>query len=82
MSPTVFHISIHGFWILVQDKEHFLSFDEFPWFREAGISQIHNVKLLRRKHLHWPELDVDLELECLEFPEKYPLKYHKQKPSA
>ena len=31
-------------------------------------------KLLHDHHLHWPELDVDLEIEVLEHPEQYPLR--------
>jgi len=30
--------------------------------------------LLHGYHLYWPELDVDLEIDNLENPEKYPLK--------
>jgi hypothetical protein len=31
--------------------------------------------LLHGYHLYWPELDVDLEIDDLENPEKYPLKW-------
>jgi hypothetical protein len=71
----VSNISAHGFWLLVQDREYFLPFDENPWFKDATISQILNVELLHGHHLHWPDLDVDLELESLASPEKYPLIY-------
>jgi hypothetical protein len=30
--------------------------------------------LIHGYHLHWPDLDVDLEIDNLENPEKYPLK--------
>jgi len=32
------------------------------------------VQLLHGYHLYWPELDVDLEIDNLENPEKYSLK--------
>ncbi|MEI6126634.1 MAG: DUF2442 domain-containing protein [Pseudomonadota bacterium] len=32
------------------------------------------MQLLHGYHLYWPDLDVDLELDNLEFPERYPLK--------
>lgn len=32
-----------------------------------------HVKLLHRHHLYWPDLDVDLELEFLRHPVKYPV---------
>jgi hypothetical protein len=30
--------------------------------------------MLHGFHLYWPELDIDLEIDNLENPEKYPLK--------
>ncbi len=71
----VSHISAHGFWLLVHDKEYFLPFDENPWFKDATISQILNVELFHGHHLHWPDLDVDLELDAIATPEKFPLIY-------
>ena len=70
---NVTNVSKHGFWMLVSGKEYFLSFNDFPWFRETTVSQITNVRLLQPHHLYWPDLDVDLELESIENPEKYPL---------
>ena len=69
------NISVHGIWLYVKGKEYFLPHDEYPWFRDAKISEIYNVTLFHDVHLHWPDLDVDLELESLEHPEKYPLIY-------
>ncbi|MEW6095477.1 MAG: DUF2442 domain-containing protein [bacterium] len=71
----VLNISKHGFWLLVHQKEYFLPFSTFPWFKNANISSILNVKLLQFHHLYWPDLDVDLEIESIESPEKYPLVY-------
>lgn len=70
---NVTNVSKHGFWMLVNAKEYFLAFKDFPWFRETTVSQITNVRLLLPHHLYWPDLDVDLELESIENPEKYPL---------
>ena len=71
----VSNIDKFGLWILVQDKEYFLPYDEFPWFRHATIDQILSVKLLHHDHLHWPELDVDLCVDSLAEPDKFPLIY-------
>ena len=71
----VSHIDSHGFWLCVEDKEYFLPYDEYPWFKEAKVKEILNVKLLHRHHLYWPALDVDLEIDSLENPHSYPLKY-------
>lgn len=69
------NISIHGIWLYVKGKEYFLPYDEYPWFRDARFSEIQYVQLLNEGHLYWPKLDVDLSIECLEHPEKYPLTY-------
>ncbi|MDQ7823641.1 MAG: DUF2442 domain-containing protein [Candidatus Eremiobacteraeota bacterium] len=71
----VLNISQFGFWLSLDGDEHFLPFDKFPWFREARISDIINVELLHHSHLYWPSLDIDLELESIVHPEKYPLVY-------
>lgn len=71
----VTNISRHGFWLFVSGKEYFLSFEHYPWFKEAKINDILNVRLMHKNHLYWKSLDVDLELNSLENPEKYPLIY-------
>ena len=69
------NIDRHGLWLLVDDKEYFLPYDGFPWFRKATVDQILNVELLHGDHLHWPDLDVDLALDSLAQPESFPLIY-------
>lgn len=75
ISVEVSGITPHGLWLFAKDKEYFLSYKEFPWFKKAIVSDIHNVKLMHNHFLHWPSLDVDLELESLSNTEQYPLKY-------
>lgn len=67
------NVSVHGMWLLVDDHEHYLPFDEFPWFREASIAQLANIERPQPHHLFWPDLDVDLTLEMIEHPDRYPL---------
>lgn len=69
----VTNVSRHGLWLLVDEQEHFLSFDAFPWFREATIGQLTNVERPQPHHLYWPALDVDLAVESLAHPDRYPL---------
>jgi hypothetical protein len=75
LEVEVLNISKHGIWIYVKGKEYFLPYKEYPWFKETKVSEIYNVELIHGFHLYWPDLDVDLELESLEHPEKYPLVY-------
>ena len=70
----VTNISAHGFWILSDDKEYFLSFDDFPWFKDKTINDITNIQSFRQGHLYWESLDVDLSLEMIEHPERFPLQ--------
>lgn len=74
ISVSVENISSFGIWLFVKGKEYFLSYDEYPYFKEQTLKSIQNVKLFHDFHLYWPDLDVDLELDNLENPEKYPLK--------
>jgi hypothetical protein len=69
----VANVSPHGFWLLVDNTEHFVPFGEFPWFRDATIAQLINVQLPSRHHLYWPDLDIDLAVESLTHPDRYPL---------
>jgi hypothetical protein len=73
----VLNISKNGIWLLVSDREYFMPFDQYPWFRDATVSEIHNVELLSGTHLRWADLDVDLEVESLDKPGSYPLIYKK-----
>lgn len=68
-------ISHEGIWILIGDQEFFLSFKEFPWFLKSTVEQIYNLEFHHKKHLHWPDIDVDLDIESLKNPEAYPLQY-------
>ena len=37
-------VSNQGFWLLADDEELFLSYADFPWFKEATIAQITQVE--------------------------------------
>lgn len=70
----VTNISAHGIWLIAGDEEHFLSYDDFPWFKDRTVAEIVNVQELRPGHFHWPDLDVDLSDEIIRNPAMYPLK--------
>jgi len=75
LQVEVSQIDGRGLWLCVQDKEYFLPYDEYPWFRDAKVRDILDVAVAHGHHLHWPSLDVDLEIDSLEHPENYPLLY-------
>lgn len=72
LEVEVSHISQHGIWLLVRDRELFLSYGDFPWFKDAAVSSVLNVKLPQPHHLYWPDLDIDLAVESIDHPEGFP----------
>jgi hypothetical protein len=69
----VSNVSPNGFWLLLGDEELFLSFAEFPWFRDASIAGICDVQMPSPRRLYWPQLDVDLAVESIHDPSRFPL---------
>ena len=69
----VTNVSKHGFWLLIGDRERFVPFEQFPWFRAAPIGHLLNVVLPSAHHLYWPDLDVDIAVESIDHPERFPL---------
>ena len=72
-AAEVTNISKHGFWMLIDGRELFLPFEQFPWFKEATVAAILRLERPAPEHLRWPDLDVDLALESIEHPGRYPL---------
>ena len=64
----VTNVSPHGFWLFVGGQELFVAFKDFPWFRDASIRQITHVELPSAHHLY-----IDLAVDSLTHPERYPL---------
>lgn len=80
-SASVENITPYGIWMLVKGTEYFLSYEAYPYFKDQTLRAIQNVQLLHGYHLYWPGLDVDLEIDNLENPEKYPLQSKRAKKS-
>ena len=45
------NVSPHGMWILVDEGEHYLPFEQFPWFRDATVAQLSDIERPRPEHL-------------------------------
>jgi len=69
----VTNVSKHGFWLFLHERERFLSFETFPWFRDVSIGELCSVELPHPQHLYWPDLDVDVAVESIDHPERFPL---------
>lgn len=71
---SVENITPFGIWLYIKGNEYFLSYQDYPYFQDQTLSSIQDVQLVHESHLYWPELDVDLEIDNLDNPEKYPLR--------
>lgn len=72
-SVNVLMINSQGLMISVDGQDYFLSYNRVPWMKDASISSVLHVEKEGRNAITWPELDVDLEIDSLKYPEKYPL---------
>ena len=80
MTATVSDITHVGFWLALEERELFVSFDDFPWFKNSSVSAIQNVEHLNEHHLYWPDMDIDLAVESIEHPERFPLLAQEREP--
>jgi len=71
----VMQVSNRGLWLYLTEtkREYYMSFEYFPWFRDATVQQLSAIELERKHILRWTELDVDLDLNRIDQPQKYPL---------
>lgn len=74
--PEVTNVSQHGLWLLLDREELFLAFEHFPWFQNAPIGKVLRVEQPSAQHLYWPDLDIDLALESIRHPQRFPLVSH------
>jgi hypothetical protein len=73
LAVDVGNVTRQGFWLLLDGREYFLPFEEFPWFRDASIESLTTIERPSHHHLYWPKLDIDLAVDSIEHPERYPL---------
>lgn len=66
-------INSQGLLLSVLGDEYFVSFGRLPWMKTASVADVLNVRLCGRHAVEWPTLDVDLEIESLRHPDRYPL---------
>ncbi len=69
----VTHISSNGIWLFAQDEELFLSYEDFPWFKDQTVKAILHVEQPSEGHYYWPEIDVDLSADIIKNPDRFPL---------
>ena len=52
-------------------KVYRIDFERYPYFKSCFVSELYNVEA-SAVGLHWPDADIDLEVEYLENPPKNP----------
>ena len=72
-SASVLMINSEGIMLSVLGRDYFLSYNRIPWMQDAPIRSVLNVQLSGSEAIVWPDLDVDLEIDSLRHPERYPL---------
>jgi len=72
------NIERFGFWMIIDEGEYFISFNDFPEFQKASVKQILNVQRPDPQQFHWSDLDIDIDLESLKNPDKFPKIYSKK----
>ena len=72
-SVNVLMINDKGIMLSVKGNDYFISFNRIPWIKSASIMDALDVKMSGRNAIEWPKLDVDLEIDSLKHPERYPL---------
>ena len=66
-------INGQGIMLSVLGNDYFLSYNRIPWMQDAPIRSVLNVQMSGSRAIEWPDLDIDLEIESLRHPERYPL---------
>ena len=64
-----------GFWVLVDNKEYFIPFSDYPGFKDSSVNQILNIRFYPPSQLHWADIDMDIELASLINPESFSLTF-------
>ena len=69
----VLMINDKGIMLSVKGNDYFISYNRIPWMKNACISDALGVQMSGRNAIEWPKLDIDLEIDSLKHPERYPL---------
>ena len=62
-----------GIAVMVNGKEYFLKFTDFPWFEFCNTAELRDITS-DRWGVYWNSVDIDLSIESIENPERFPEK--------
>src|SRR5574344_358868 len=69
-------ISSDGFLIDVCGTTYFAAFKDFPYLYDLPVSEAYNIKYLGLGDIRWENADIDLNVDILANPAKYPKIMH------
>jgi hypothetical protein len=71
-SVEVTRVSSRGIWLKTHDKKFFLSYYDFPWFKNKTVHAVMNVEEPSPDHFYWPQLNLNLDLDMIRHPHHFP----------
>lgn len=74
ISVAVDKITKEGVWLSIDSHSYLLDFIRYPWFENAQASKVFQAEPIGREGICWDELDIDLSLDSILNPDRYPLK--------
>ena len=72
-SVSVLMINDKGLMLSVLGQDYFVSFNRLPWMKNATIRDVLDVRMCGHDAIEWSNLGIDLEIDSLKHPERYPL---------
>jgi hypothetical protein len=69
------NVAEEGFRLRIGQERLHMPYPEFPWFRHAPLDHVLNVAMPHADSVRWPHLDIDLAVESIRHPERFPLVY-------
>ncbi len=67
-------VTAEGLYLVVENKEYFAAFVNFPYLADLPASQVFNVEYCGHGHIRWEQADIDLHTKILTHPENYPVR--------
>ena len=62
-----------GIAVVVNGREYFLRFTDFPWFEYCSVAELRDMTS-DRWGVYWNSVGIDLSIQSLEHPERFPEK--------
>ena len=65
-SVEVTRVSSRGIWLKAHDRKFFLSYYDFPWFKNKPVQAVLHVEEPSPGKFYWPEIDIHVDQDFIE----------------